>query len=98
MGIAIAIQDAHHTQVELITGYDSDALVDMISSAPSGSLIDCIHLYADTMYNSHQLKFLLDELSNSNYELDHEKEVTSILRRAAESAIRQRGYLWFSGD
>lgn len=98
MGISISIQNQVHREVELITGYGSATLSDMISSAPVGSLIRGIHKYADTMYNSYQLGWFLDELSALQPKDDREQEVISSLREAAESAIRQHGYLWFSGD
>lgn len=98
MGISITIQNQIHGEVELITGYGSAALSDMISNAPIGSLMRGIHKYADTMYNSYQLGWFLEELSALHPKDDREKEVISALRGAAESAIRQHGYLWFSGD
>jgi hypothetical protein len=50
-----------------------------------------IHKYADTMFNSYQLKFFLEELDSANPRSDSERELFSVLRRASESAIRQQG-------
>ncbi len=57
-----------------------------------------IHRYADTMYNSYQLKFLLEELKDFEPQSEDERAAISSLRRAAELAISKHGYLWFSGD
>lgn len=57
-----------------------------------------IHRYADTMFNSYQLKFLLEELTDFEPKSEDERATISSLRSAAELAIREHGYLWFSGD
>jgi hypothetical protein len=50
------------------------------------------------MFNTTQLNSFIDEISSLMPKNDSERELFTVLRDAAESAIRQRGYLWFSGD
>lgn len=57
-----------------------------------------IHGHADTMFNTTQLNAFLDEIAELSPRNESEQELLSVLRNAAEIAIRQRGYLWFSGD
>jgi hypothetical protein len=70
----------------------------MIWDAPQGSMMWAIHGHADTMFNTTQLNALLDEIAGLSPKDDSERELFTVLRNAAETAIRQRGYLWFSGD
>ncbi|MFG3614685.1 hypothetical protein [Nocardia sp. NPDC047654] len=98
MGIAIVIQNQVHQKIETITGRPSETLEKMIWDAPTGSMMWAIHGHADTMFNTTQLNVFLDEIAALSPRDDSEKELFSVLRNAAETAIRQRGYLWFSGD
>lgn len=98
MGIAIIIQNQAHRRVELIAGEAAEVLYETVSNAPPKSLIRGIHPHADTMFNSAQLRQLIDELDATVARGQVEQELIATLRAAAESAIRQRGYLWFSGD
>ncbi|UFS99123.1 hypothetical protein [Nocardia huaxiensis] len=98
MGISISIHNQVHEKVETIAGVTAATLPSIVDSASPGSLIEGIHLYADTMFNSYQLKYLLQELTALNPTTDSERMVVSEVRRAAETAISQQGYLWFSGD
>lgn len=52
----------------------------------------------DTMFNSARLNDFLAKLGATAPRGQAETELIATLRAAAESAIRQRGYLWFSGD
>ncbi|WP_330257047.1 hypothetical protein OG874_22260 [Nocardia sp. NBC_00565] len=88
MGIDVIVQNMVNGRVEAVGGIASEALFDMISSAPIGSLMRGIHKYADAMCNSYQLGWFLDEISALHPVDDHEQEVISLLREAAESAIR----------
>jgi hypothetical protein len=98
LGIAIIIQNQVHGRIETITGRPSDTLEKMIWDAPQGSMMWAIHGHADTMFNTTQLNALLDEIAGLSPKDDSERELFTVLRNAAETAIRQRGYLWFSGD
>lgn len=73
-------------------------LADIVLDAPVGSIMRGIHKYADTMFNSYQLKFFLEELTEFEPKNSAESELISVLRSASEEAIRIHGYLWFSGD
>lgn len=61
-------------------------------------MIRGIHKYADTMFNSYQLKFFLEELAVMSPRNDDEVALISTLQEAANSAIEEHGYLWFEGD
>ncbi|MFE3755131.1 hypothetical protein ACFXO9_12540 [Nocardia tengchongensis] len=98
MGIRIAFQNMNHQPVEMVSGFDQSKLHELIEAATAGSLLDGIQRQSDTMYNSYQLEFLLAELSAIRAEGTGGQEVVSVLRRAAETAIRRHGYLWFSAD
>ncbi|MGY4102491.1 hypothetical protein ACW2Q0_23475 [Nocardia sp. R16R-3T] len=97
MGIDVSIQNMVHRQVEPVD-ISSKAITEIIERAPAGSMLDAIHLHADTMFNSYQLQYLLNELSALPTHDDNERKAVQALRAAAQSAIRQHGYLWFSGD
>ncbi|RDI64548.1 hypothetical protein [Nocardia pseudobrasiliensis] len=98
MGIAVVVQAINHKEVETITGPLAQWLSDSVLDAPLGSMMRGIHKYADTMFNSYQLKFFLEELAGMTPKNDDESEMFDALRAAAEQAIRIQGYLWFSGD
>ncbi|WP_406281211.1 hypothetical protein OH799_16435 [Nocardia sp. NBC_00881] len=98
MGISVFIQNQIHEQVAEVAGYASQTLDEVISQASIGSLTRGINKHADTMFNTTQLNSFIDEIASLTPENDSERELFTVLRDAAESAIRQRGYLWFSGD
>ncbi|MBF6327560.1 hypothetical protein [Nocardia transvalensis] len=88
----------NHKEVDSISGSVAQALSDSVLDAPVGSMMRGIHKYADTMFNSYQLTFFLEELAGMSPKDDQEEEMIAELRAAAEQAIRLNGYLWFSGD
>ncbi|QBS40798.1 hypothetical protein [Nocardia sp. CS682] len=98
MGISVFIQNQIHERVAEVAGYASHTLDEVISQAPMGSLTRGINKHADTMFNTTQLNSFIDEISALTPRNDNERELFTVLRDAAETAIRQRGYLWFSGD
>ena len=98
MGISVYIQNQVHEKLNMVDEISSRGLVDLIEKMPKGALLEGIHYYADTMFNSYQLEFFLSELSAITPENEQEASVIAALRSAAEVAIRRNGYLWFSGD
>ncbi|GGN84375.1 hypothetical protein [Nocardia rhizosphaerihabitans] len=98
MGIDVIIQNQVHKQMEVLTGSALESLSSVVSTAPSGSLLWGIHKHADTMFNAKQLDALIEEIAALSPRNDLERELFAILSNAAEFAIRQRGYIWFSGD
>ncbi|MFE9578467.1 hypothetical protein ACFYO1_18900 [Nocardia sp. NPDC006044] len=98
MGVSVFIQNQIREKVAEVGGYASDTLGDVILQAPAGSLTRGINRHADTMFNTTQLNFFIEEISSFVPGDDSERELFTVLREAAESAIRRRGYLWFSGD
>lgn len=98
MSIDVTIQNQIHGQVERLSGDAPETLTEIVLDAPIGSMMRGIHKYADTMFNSYQLTFFLDELAAMTPRNVREEEMIATLRAAAESAIRINGYLWFSGD
>ncbi|KAA8887982.1 hypothetical protein F3087_12930 [Nocardia colli] len=98
MGVSVFIQNQIHEKIAEVAGYASNTLDDVISQAPAGSLTRGINRHADTMFNTTQLNLFIDEIASFVPGNDSERELFKVLRDAAESAIRQRGYLWFSGD
>ncbi len=98
MGIAVIVQNQIHQPIETITGTTASTLPEMVFRDPRTPMMQGIHKYADTMFNSYQLKFLLEELKDFEPRNEDERETISSLQRAAELAIREHGYLWFSGD
>ncbi|MFJ1458190.1 hypothetical protein [Nocardia sp. N2S4-5] len=63
-----------------------------------GSMLRGIHQYADTMFNSYQLTFFMDELASMVPKNEVDAKMIAALRDAAQRAIDMYGYLWFSGD
>ncbi len=98
MGISVTVQDRMHRQLEGYVNTDGSTLSRMVQAAPEGSMLGEIHAYADTMFNSYQLRFFIDELSAMNPPLEDERRVVETLLVAAEDAMRALGYLWFTGD
>jgi hypothetical protein len=98
VGIDIIVQDMNHKEIEALPASAAVTLSDIVLEAPLGSMMRGIHKYADTMFNSYQLKFFLEELAAKAPRNEREQELFDVLRKAAESAINQHGYLWFSGD
>ncbi|MGV9674839.1 hypothetical protein ACWDSJ_06140 [Nocardia sp. NPDC003482] len=98
MAIDVAIQDMNHQRLEYVSGPVGQWLSDSVLEVPLGSMMRGIHRYADTMFNSYQLKFFLKELAGMRPKDDHEGEMIAVLSAAAEQAILLHGYLWFSGD
>ena len=98
MGIDITVQNQIHQPIETVSGPAPSTLPEMVLRNPDSPIMQGIHKYADTMFNSHQLRFLLEELKSFEPLSDAETETIASVRRAAETAIRENGYLWFSGD
>ncbi|MET7770149.1 hypothetical protein [Nocardia sp. NPDC005366] len=98
MAISIIVQDQIHEKHSTTAGLPAVTLADIVLDAPVGSIMRGIHKYADTMFNSYQLKFFLEELTEFEPKNSAESELISVLRSASEEAIRIHGYLWFSGD
>ncbi|MEV0356859.1 hypothetical protein AB0H71_12425 [Nocardia sp. NPDC050697] len=98
MSIDIFVQDMVHGTVHRVDGPAGDTLSESVLQAPVGSMLRGIHQYADTMFNSYQLRFFLDELAATAPADDAQREMITTLRDVAEQAIRINGYLWFSGD
>ncbi|WP_157107254.1 hypothetical protein [Nocardia grenadensis] len=98
MGIDIIVQNQIHQPIETVTGPAGSTLPDIVLRDPRMPMFQGIHNYADTMFNSYQLQFLLRELNDFEPRSEGERETISSLQRAAELAIREHGYLWFSGD
>lgn len=98
MGIDIIVQNQIHQPIETITGPAGSTLPEIVLRDPRKPMLQGIHKYADTMFNSYQLQFLVDELKTFEARNEAERETISALLRAAEIAIREHGYLWFSGD
>lgn len=98
MGIDIVVQNQVHQPIETVTGPAGTTLPDLVFRNPKKPMMQGIHKYADTMFNSYQLHFLLEELKDFEPRSEDETATISSLRRAAELAIREHGYLWFSGD
>ncbi|MGW5311732.1 hypothetical protein [Nocardia thailandica] len=98
MGIDVIVRNQVHKQLDVLAGSALESLGDVVSNAPSGSLLWGIHKHADTMFNAKQLDALIDEIAALTPRDDLERELFAMLSEAAELAIRQRGYLWFSGD
>ncbi|MBO0853178.1 MAG: hypothetical protein J2P18_05350 [Nocardia sp.] len=98
MAIDVYMENQIHERTERLSGRILETLTGYVLQAPLGSMIRGIHKYADTMFNSYQLKFLLDELAAISPQDEDEREMILALTSAAEKAIRQNGYLWFSGD
>ncbi|WP_328393667.1 hypothetical protein [Nocardia sp. NBC_00416] len=92
------MQNQVHQAIETITGPAGSALPDIVLRDPKKPMMQGIHKYADTMFNSYQLQFLLEELKDFEPRSEEEIATISSLRQAAELAIREHGYLWFSGD
>ncbi|WP_156371086.1 hypothetical protein [Nocardia arizonensis] len=98
MGISVSIQDRMHVRVNGFVNLDGSTLSRMVLAAPKGSMLDAIHAYADTMFNSYQLQFFVDELAAMTPSREDERRVIEALQVAAEDAMRTLGYLWFTGD
>jgi hypothetical protein len=97
MGISVHLENQVHER----SAMDQrvwEALTRLLEVAPPDGLLVGVHPWGDTMFNSVQLNRLISELDaivRANPPLADDAES---LRMAANSAIRQRGYLWFSGD
>ncbi|WP_280459139.1 hypothetical protein [Nocardia carnea] len=98
MGIDIIVQNQVHQPIETVTGPAGSTLPEMVLRDPKRPMMQGIHKYADTMFNSYQLQLLLEELNYFEPKNEDERATISSLRHAAELAIREHGYLWFSGD
>lgn len=92
---SIYVQNMNQKVIDNVEIVGESTLVDVISSAPIGSLLSGIRSDVDTMFNSYQLKFLLVELAAATPKDDEQREMISNLRNAAEFIIRRHGYLWF---
>ncbi|MGV9678872.1 hypothetical protein ACWDSJ_26625 [Nocardia sp. NPDC003482] len=98
MGIGVSVHNQVNEKVEEVSGYDDEAVSDFIARAPQASLARGVHSHADTMFNTKQLRQLIEELKAFPPTDEKDAQLIAVLIRAAESAIRQRGYLWFKGD
>ncbi len=99
MGISIYVEDQVH-QRTYAGAPASRSLARILDacSPESGELLGDIHPYGDTMLNAVQLQRFCRELESTvQNHADLVADVES-LRGLAEAAVRQRGYLWFSGD
>lgn len=98
MSISVVIQNMNHKEVESISGPLAQWLTDNVLEDRLGSMLRGIHQYADTMFNSYQLTFFMDELAGMVPKNEVDAKMIAALRDAAQRAIDMYGYLWFSGD
>lgn len=97
MGISLFIEDQVHKR-RYMGGVSELGFNRIFEQAENGTLISHVHPHADTMFNSSQLQLILrelDDISTKNAEFETEIESFRVLVR---EVIKNRGYLWFSGD
>ncbi|MGQ4617312.1 hypothetical protein [Nocardia sp. R7R-8] len=98
MSVTIIVQGLSHSEISRYSDDPEGTLLEMCGKAAEGSMLGGIIPHGDTMFNSYQLRFLVDEIDAMPARNDAEKEMWGRLRDAAQTAIRRSGYLWFNGD
>ncbi len=98
MPISITVRNQVHADISHYTEDPVGVLTSLREKAPDRSVLACIMPHADTMLNEYQLNLLIDEIDGAPQGSDSEQKVLQDLREACLSALRHRGYLWFSGD
>lgn len=97
MGIAVYLEDQIHGRT--YAGSEAGThLSKVLEVAPDGGLLSGINRFGDTMFNIVQLRQLEVELDaiavahpDLNLDVEYWKETFTVI-------IRNRGYLWLSGD
>ncbi len=96
MGMAVFIENQLHERIGEVLDDRDESFMRACESGHRRSLLFAVDRHGDTMFNPFQLTLFLKELR----ELPAEARTDTVraVERAAESAIRERGYLFFSGD
>ncbi|UGT62249.1 hypothetical protein [Nocardia asteroides] len=98
MALTIVVQNIVHSEIGRYSDDPAGTLQRLCSARPETSLLRRVDPHADTMFNAYQLDRIIAEIDALTAEsAQHAKEWTR-LRDAAMTAIRNQGYLWFSGD
>jgi hypothetical protein len=97
MPISVAVQNQNREPIRL-AGHGLEELVRFTRQWPASFLLRGVHPYGDTIFNTIQLRFLLEEIGRLEQEFPDNSEMLEIIREAASEAIFMRGYLEFSGD
>jgi hypothetical protein len=98
LALTVIIQNMNHTEVARYSDDPDETLYRLCSARPKTSLVRGIHRHADTMFNTYQLGLILDEVEAMSAQSDIQQRALDELRRAATTAIRERGYILFIGD
>lgn len=98
MGLGIAIQDMNHKVEQRFSDDAENTLYFLCAAQPKTCLLRGIDRHADTMFNRWQLMIILDQLAEIDVETLAQRQAVEQLRRLAEVAIRENGYLMFIGD
>ncbi|MBT2477369.1 hypothetical protein [Streptomyces sp. ISL-94] len=96
MGLGIYVKDLRRDEIGFLIDDPEDSFRRMCEAAPRESLRAGVSRYGDTLFNSLQLRRLIEEL-----EALPPNEVTPVVQAildSAQLAIRRSGYLLFIGD
>ncbi|MEU7151265.1 hypothetical protein AB0B15_25055 [Streptomyces sp. NPDC045456] len=96
MGIGVSLRDLRHDEFGFLTDDADDSFRKMCQEAPADALRRGVLQHGHTMFNSLQLRRLVDELEGLRSE-EMTPAISAILE-AAKQAIRKSGYLYFIGD
>ncbi|MFD9816622.1 hypothetical protein [Streptomyces sp. NPDC059080] len=96
MGLGIRVKNLRRDEILSFTDSPDDSFREMCNSAPWESLRRGVAQYGETLFNSLQLRRLVEELESLP-----KGEATPVVHEvidAARPAIRHSGYLHFIGD
>ncbi|MER5781617.1 hypothetical protein ABT104_07785 [Streptomyces mobaraensis] len=96
MGMAVFVENRLHERIGEVFDDRDESFMRACESAHRRSLLFAVDRHGDTLFNSYQLTLFLEELRELPPEA--RTETVRAVERAAESAIRKHGYLFFSGD
>ncbi|MBB5933124.1 hypothetical protein FHS42_000142 [Streptomyces zagrosensis] len=97
MGLAVYIEDQVHGRS--YAGPEAGKwLSSLVSAAAGHGQLAGVHVYGDTMFNVVQLRWLLVEIERISAEQPKLSSAATGVAKLIEEVIKQRGYLWISGD
>ncbi|MGW6623472.1 hypothetical protein ACWF99_19800 [Nocardia sp. NPDC055002] len=98
MALEIVVQNINHAEQQRIGDDEKDSIYFLCAAQPTTSVLRGVYRYGDTMFNTWQLKIMLEQTEGVTGETEEQRDALEQLRRLADIAIRSNGYLMFIGD
>ncbi|MEV6660535.1 hypothetical protein [Nocardia fluminea] len=98
MALDIIVQNMNHEEKFRVSDDPQQTLYLLCEAQPRDRIVRGIYRDGDTMFNTWQLKLLLEQTEDIQVEDAAQRAALDQLRHLSNLAIRANGYLMFIGD